>query len=64
MSEASYTLREPAKWLDSLERSKAQIAASQTVPLLQVFDRLQATAECLEAERGVTFDEERLNSFR
>ena len=57
MSEASQTSRAPAKWLESLERGKAQIAAGQTVPLLPVLDQLRAMAERLEAEMGVTADE-------
>ncbi len=57
MSEAPHTTRAPAKWRDSLERSKAQIAAGQTVPLLPVLDQLRATAERLEAGMGVISDE-------
>ena len=57
MSEASQTPHLPADWLESLERSKAQIAAGQTVPLLPILDRLRASAERLEAEMGVTPDE-------
>ena len=57
MSEVSHTSRAPAKWLESLERSKVQIAAGQTVPLLPVLDQLRATAERLEAEMGVIPDE-------
>ena len=45
-----------ADWRESLERSKAQIAAGQTVPLLPVLDRLRAAAERLEAEQGITAD--------
>jgi len=56
MSEASQTPQAPARWLESLERSKAQIAAGQAVPLLPVLDHLRATAERLEAEMGVTPD--------
>jgi len=41
----------PAAWLESLARSKAQIAAGESVPLLPVLDRLRATAERLEAEQ-------------
>lgn len=44
----------PAGWYDSLARSKAQVAAGESVPLLPVLDRLQASAERLEAEQGVT----------
>ena len=64
MSEAPHTNRAPAKWRDSLERSKAQIAAGQTVPLLPVLDQLRATAERLEAEMGVTPDEVKPNQSR
>ena len=49
--------RMPADWLESLERSKAQIAAHQTVPLLPIVNRLRTSAERLEAERGITSDE-------
>jgi len=38
----------PAHWLESLARSKAQIAAGETVPLLPVLDALRAAAERLE----------------
>lgn len=47
----------PAGWLERLARSKAQIAAGQTVPLLPVLDRLRASAERLEAEQGLPPDE-------
>ena len=57
MSEASHTPRAPAEWRDGLERSKAQIAAGQTMPLLPVLDQLRAAAERLEAEMGVVPDE-------
>jgi hypothetical protein len=39
----------PAGWLESLERSKSQIAAGITVPLIPILDRLRASAERLEA---------------
>jgi hypothetical protein len=39
----------PAGWLESLERSKAQIAMGMTVPLIPILDRLRASAERLEA---------------
>ncbi len=42
----------PSGWLDSLRRSKAEIAAGQTVPLLPILDRLRASAERLEAEQA------------
>ncbi len=64
MSEAPNTPRAPAKWLESLRRSKAQIAAGQSAPLLPVLDQLRATAERLEAEMGVTPDEAKPNPSR
>ena len=57
MSEAANPSRAPASWQQSLKRSKAQIAAGQSVPLLPTLDRLRASAERLEAEMGVTSDE-------
>jgi len=50
----------PAGWRESLARSKAQIAAGESVPLLPVLDRLRVSAERLEAEQGVTADGERI----
>jgi hypothetical protein len=47
-----------AGWSESLKRSKAQIAAGDTVPLLPVLDRLRATAERIEAEQGINADGE------
>ena len=64
MSEAANSSRAPPGWRESLERSKAQIAAGQTVPLLPVLDRLRASAERLEAEMGVTPDEANPNPSR
>lgn len=46
----------PAGWLESLARSKAQIAAGQTVPLLPLLDRLRASAERLEAADNLSPD--------
>lgn len=46
----------PTGWRESLARSKAQIAAGETVPLLPILDRLRASAERLEADQGVTAD--------
>jgi hypothetical protein len=54
----------PAGWRESLERSKAQIAAGEAVPLLPVLDRLRASAERIEAEQGVTADGERATPRR
>ena len=47
-------------WRESLARSKTQIAAGESVPLLPVLDRLRVSAERLEAEQGVTADGERI----
>ena len=41
----------PAGWLESLERSKAQIAAGQTVPLVPVLERLRTAADRLDVEQ-------------
>ena len=64
MSEAANPSRAPAGWQESLERSKAQIAAGATVPLLPALDRLRASAERLEAEMGLTPDEATPNPSR
>jgi hypothetical protein len=56
MSETSPEAPVPARWHDSLARSKAQVAAGQSVPLLPVLDRLRSSAERLEAEQEVTAD--------
>jgi hypothetical protein len=48
MSNAANQMRVPAGWQDSLTRSKAEIAAGQSVPLLPILDRLRAAAERLE----------------
>jgi hypothetical protein len=47
----------PAGWLESLERSKAQIAAGVTVPLIPILDRLRASVERLEAADNQPQDE-------
>jgi len=62
MSEVSHPRRVPNQWLESMERSKAQIATGQTVPLLPVLDRLRESAERLEAEMDVSPDEVRPSS--
>ena len=49
MSSTVNRVTAPAGWLESLARSKAQIAAGEAVPLLPVLDRLRASAERLEA---------------
>ncbi len=64
MSEATIPSRASTGWQESLERSKAQIAAGHTVPLLPVLDRLRAAAERLEAEMGVNPDEAKPNPLR
>ncbi len=56
MVETSPETPAPAGWHESLARSKAQIAAGRSVPLLPILDRLRASAERLEAEQGVTAD--------
>jgi hypothetical protein len=58
MEKPSATAPAPGGWRESLERSQAQIAAGQSVPLLPVLDRLRATAERIEAQQGVTEDGE------
>jgi len=57
MSNLPNRAKVPAGWLESLARSKAQIAAGQTVPLLSILNRLRALAERLEAEQGLPPDE-------
>ncbi len=47
----------PAGWLESLERSKVQIAAGLTVPLIPILERLRASAERLEAADNQPQDE-------
>ena len=39
----------PAAWTEALDRSAAEIAAGQTVPLAPVLDELRARADRLEA---------------
>jgi hypothetical protein len=56
MAETSPGTPAPAGWHESLSRSKAQIAAGESVALLPVLDRLRASAERLETEQGVTAD--------
>jgi len=43
-------LNAPAGWLGSLTRSKGQLEAGQTVPLLPILDRLRASAEAVETD--------------
>jgi hypothetical protein len=47
----------PAGWVESLERSKAQIAAGVTVPLIPILDRLRGSAERLEVADNRPEDE-------
>ncbi len=47
----------PTGWDDRLARSKAQIAAGQTVPLLPILDCLRASAERLKAAQVRSPDE-------
>lgn len=42
----------PSGWVESLERSEAQLARGETVPLEPVLDRLRATIARMEAKRG------------
>ena len=56
MAETSPGTPAPAGWQESLSHSKAQITAGESVPLLPVLGRLQASAERLEAEQCVTAD--------
>ena len=48
MSEIDSNTDAPAGWMISLARSKAEIAAGQSVPLLPILDRLRDAAERLE----------------
>jgi hypothetical protein len=57
MSEASEPNRSPSSWIESLERSKAQIVAGHTEPLLPLLDRLRSSAERMEALMGIPPDE-------
>jgi hypothetical protein len=54
----------PAAWLESLARSKIQIAAGESVPFLPALDRLRASAERLKAEQGVTADGAKVTASR
>ena len=57
MQDSSDRIAAPTEWLESLARSKAQIAAGQTIPLQPILDRLSASAERLEAAQGLSPDE-------
>ena len=64
MTEIAPAPTPPAEWQESLIRSKAQIAAGESVPLLPILDRLRASAERLEAQQGVTADGLKVNASR
>ena len=64
MADRSTPAPPPTGWRESVTRSKAQIAAGESVPLLPILDRLRASAERLEAEQGVTADGERISASR
>ena len=57
MSSTADRANVPEGWLESLERSKPQIAAGMTVPLIPILDRLRASAEQLEAADNHSQDE-------
>ncbi len=42
----------PAGWLEALERSEAQLARGETVPLEPVLERLRATIARMDAKRA------------
>lgn len=44
----------PAGWVESLERSMAEIEAGQTVPIELALDRLRASIARMEAKRAGT----------
>jgi len=52
MDDGAHTPPAPATWLEALERSKAQIAAGQTVPLAPVLQRLRASVDRMESKRA------------
>ena len=56
MSTTANSTTAPIEWLESLARSKAQIAAGQTVPLLPILERLRASAEQLDAANNQSPD--------
>ena len=64
VTEISAAPKPRAEWQESLVRSKAQIAAGESVPLLPILDRLRASAERLEAQQGVTADGLKVNASR
>jgi len=44
----------PLCWIEALDRSAAEVAAGQTVPIEPVLDELRASAERLEARLAAT----------
>jgi len=58
MSNSATRTVAPVEWLESLARSKAQIASGQTVPLLPILHRLRASAERLKAEQSIALSDE------
>jgi hypothetical protein len=46
-----FTLPVPAGWIDSLERSKAQIEAGETVPLEPFLDELRDSIARMKKRR-------------
>ncbi len=62
MSNVANQTRVPAGWQESLTRSKAEIAAGQSVTLLPILDRLRSAAERLEA--GENADANKANTGR
>jgi len=51
MSSASDHTPAPSGWIESLERSKAQIEAGQVVPVEPVLERLRTSAARMEARQ-------------
>ena len=56
MAETSSEAPVLAGWHEGLARSKAQVAAGRSVPLLPVLNRLRPPAERPEVEQGVAVD--------
>ena len=56
MSNANTRPAIPDGWLESLQRSKTQIAGGETVPLLPLLDRLRSAAEQLETDLNEPLD--------
>ncbi len=49
---AAETRKAPAGWLEALERSEAQLARGETVPLEPVLDLMRASIARMEAKRA------------